>query len=63
MRLRLKGCICASSAIAHSLDPALRETMDTIEARTRGNTRLTLAVAINYGGRDELRRAAARPCA
>lgn len=42
------------------LDPALRETMDAIEARTKGNTRLTLAVAINYGGRDELRRAAAQ---
>ncbi|KEP70066.1 UDP pyrophosphate synthase [Thioclava dalianensis] len=42
------------------LDPALRETMDQIEDRTRGNTRLTLAVAINYGGRDELRRAAAQ---
>ncbi|KFE35334.1 polyprenyl diphosphate synthase [Thioclava atlantica] len=40
------------------LDPLLRETMDAIEARTKGNTRLTLAVAINYGGRDELRRAA-----
>ncbi|MBD3802910.1 MAG: di-trans,poly-cis-decaprenylcistransferase [Thioclava sp.] len=40
------------------LDPLLRETMDSIEARTRGNTKLTLAVAINYGGRDELRRAA-----
>ena len=40
------------------LDPKLRETMDGMEGRTEGNTRLRLAVAINYGGRDELVRAA-----
>ncbi|MPQ93894.1 polyprenyl diphosphate synthase [Thioclava sp. JE_KL1] len=40
------------------LDPLLRETMDAIETRTKGNSKLTLAVAINYGGRDELKRAA-----
>src|SRR5690606_4821120 len=34
--------------------------MSGIEARTAGNTRLNLTVAINYGGRDELARAAAR---
>ncbi len=42
------------------LEPQLLETMNWIETRTRGNSRLTLAVAINYGGRDELARAAAR---
>ena len=34
--------------------------MTSIEARTACNTRLNLTVAINYGGRDEIARAAAR---
>jgi undecaprenyl diphosphate synthase len=42
------------------LDPKLQALMASIEARTAGNTRLNLTVAINYGGRDELTRAAAR---
>lgn len=42
------------------LDPKLRELMTMIEGRTAGNSRLNLTVAINYGGRDELARAAAR---
>ena len=42
------------------LDPKLQQLMSGIEARTAGNTRLNLTVAINYGGRDELTRAAAR---
>jgi undecaprenyl diphosphate synthase len=40
------------------LDPKLQELMHWIEDRTRGNTRLDLIVAINYGGRDEIVRAA-----
>ena len=40
------------------LDPKLQALMAGIEARTAGNTRLNLTVAINYGGRDELVRAA-----
>ncbi len=44
----------------HRLDPKLQALMAAIEARTAGNTRLNLTVAINYGGRDELARAAAR---
>jgi undecaprenyl diphosphate synthase len=39
------------------LDERLRALMAGIEARTAGNTRLNLTVAINYGGRDELIRA------
>jgi undecaprenyl diphosphate synthase len=39
------------------LDDRLRALMAGIEARTAGNTRLNLTVAINYGGRDELIRA------
>lgn len=42
------------------LDPKLQALMSGIEARTAGNTRLNLTVAINYGGRDELARAAGR---
>ncbi|MFN3277285.1 MAG: polyprenyl diphosphate synthase [Paracoccus hibiscisoli] len=42
------------------LDRKLQELMASIEARTAGNTRLNLTVAINYGGRDELVRASAR---
>jgi len=40
------------------LDSKLRRLMDGIELRTASNARLNLTVAINYGGRDELRRAA-----
>ena len=39
------------------LDPKLQRLMAGIEARTAGNARLNLTVAINYGGRDEIRRA------
>lgn len=42
------------------LNPKLHRLMDNIEARTAGNTRLNLTVAINYGGRDELVRASRR---
>lgn len=42
------------------LDPQLQALMEGIETRTAGNTRLNLTVAINYGGRDELLRAAMR---
>lgn len=38
----------------------LQDLMAGIEAKTAGNGRLNLTVAINYGGRDELTRAAAR---
>jgi len=40
------------------LDRKLRRLMAGIEARTSGNDRLHLTVAINYGGRDEIVRAA-----
>lgn len=42
------------------LDPKLQALMASIRSRTAGNTRLNLTVAINYGGRDELTRAAGR---
>jgi undecaprenyl diphosphate synthase len=40
------------------LDPKLQKLMAGIEARTAPYTRLNLTVAINYGGRDEIARAA-----
>jgi undecaprenyl diphosphate synthase len=40
------------------LDPRLQSLMGGIEARTAGLSRLNLTVAINYGGRDEITRAA-----
>ena len=42
------------------LDPKLQRLMAGIEARTAGLDRLHLTVAINYGGRDEMLRAAIR---
>jgi undecaprenyl diphosphate synthase len=40
------------------LDPKLQRLMAGIEARTAGLDRLNLTVAVNYGGRDEIFRAA-----
>ncbi|MGY6626940.1 MAG: polyprenyl diphosphate synthase [Oceanicaulis sp.] len=45
------------------LTPDLIKTIDQVEARTRANTRFHLTIAFNYGGRDELVRAAARAAA
>ncbi|MFV0475642.1 MAG: polyprenyl diphosphate synthase [Pikeienuella sp.] len=49
------------------LDADLRDMMNGLEERTAGNDRLTLAIAINYGGRAEIaaavRRLAARAAA
>ena len=42
------------------LDKKLQKLMAGIEERTKDNDRLHLTVAINYGGRDELARAAQR---
>ena len=40
------------------LDPKLQRLMAGIEARTAAHDRLNLTVAVNYGGRDEIMRAA-----
>ncbi|MCH8489580.1 MAG: di-trans,poly-cis-decaprenylcistransferase [Oceanicaulis sp.] len=45
------------------LTPDLIKTIDRVEARTRANTRFHLTIAFNYGGRDEMVRAAARAAA
>ena len=41
-----------------ALEPRYQELMDEIEARTAHNTGMTLNVAVNYGGRPEIVRAA-----
>ena len=46
-----------------ALNPRLKALMTSIEERTATNSRLNLTVAINYGGRDEITRAAARMAA
>ncbi len=42
------------------LEPHLQTLMAGIEEKTLANDRLVLTIAINYGGRDEIARAAAR---
>lgn len=42
------------------LEDRLVSLMDELELRTAGNTRVHLTVALNYGGRDEVTRAAKR---
>ncbi|MCC5996553.1 MAG: di-trans,poly-cis-decaprenylcistransferase [Oceanicaulis sp.] len=45
------------------LSPDLIATIERVEARTRDNDRFHLTIAFNYGGRDELVRAAQRAAA
>ncbi|WP_118132445.1 polyprenyl diphosphate synthase [Oceanicella sp. SM1341] len=40
------------------LHPSLQKLMAALETRTAGNDELVLTIALNYGGRDELARAA-----
>ena len=42
------------------LDDSLVQMMDDLEMLTSGNTRVHMTIAINYGGRDEVARAAQR---
>jgi undecaprenyl diphosphate synthase len=42
------------------LDPEIRRLLDEAEQLTRDNEKLTLVVAFNYGGRQEIARAAQR---
>ena len=46
-----------------ALAPDLVQLIDDAVARTAGNTRLTLAIALNYGSQQEIARAAARAAA
>ena len=40
--------------------PDIVEGIDSLERETKDNTGLTFVIAVNYGGRDEIRRAAAK---
>ncbi len=42
------------------LEPKLQKLIDWIETETAGNDRVHVSIALNYGGRDEILRAAAR---
>jgi len=42
------------------LDPEIRRLLEEAEERTKSNDKLTLVVAFNYGGRQEIARAAQR---
>src|SRR6478672_8657662 len=42
------------------LDPEIRRLLEEAEERTKDNNKLTLVVAFNYGGRQEIARAAQR---
>ncbi|MFZ2029693.1 MAG: isoprenyl transferase [Vitreimonas sp.] len=44
----------------HSLQKDILEIIDRAETRTRGNDKLNLTIAFNYGGQDEIARAARR---
>ena len=41
-------------------DSDIIEGINRLESQTKDNTGLTFVIAVNYGGRDEIRRAAAR---
>jgi undecaprenyl diphosphate synthase len=43
-----------------NLAPDIRKLLEEAEALTRGNTSMNLVIAFNYGGRDEIVRAARR---
>ena len=57
-RLSAEGVRLRFIGSRERLDKKLQRLMAGIEDRTKGNDRLHLTVAINYGGRDELMRAA-----
>ena len=39
------------------LDPGLRKGIEEVKEKTKNNTRITVTIALNYGGRDEIQRA------
>ena len=56
--LRRRGVRVRFLGMRHRLPPALREMMTVLETHTRDCEGLNLTIAIDYGGRDELTRAA-----
>ena len=39
------------------IDAGLRKGIEEVKEKTKNNTRITVTIALNYGGRDEIRRA------
>ena len=59
-RLSAEGVRVRFIGVRNRLDRRLCDLMDALEEQTAHNTRLNLTIAINYGGRDEIARAAQR---
>lgn len=53
-RLHQQGVKLNFIGLRHNLKPSLVKMMESCEAKTNANTKLTLNIAINYGGRPEL---------
>lgn len=59
-RLHAEGVRVRVAGNRDALSDDIRAIVDRAEARTRDNTRFNLVIAFNYGGRDEIARAARR---
>jgi len=54
-----EGCRCRMIGDKRRFAPDLIEAIDTLVEETRDYTGMTFTIAVNYGGRDEIRRAVA----
>jgi undecaprenyl diphosphate synthase len=61
-RLASEGVCIKVIGRSEDLSDDLVEIIENAEARTRNNTTFKLVIAFNYGGRDEIVRAARRAC-
>ena len=52
-----EGCRCKMIGDKERFAPDIIESIDRLVEETKDNTGMTFVIAINYGGRDELRRA------
>jgi len=55
-----EGCRCLMIGDKTRFDPDIIEGIDRLVSGTKDNTGMTFIIAINYGGRDEIRRSACR---
>ena len=60
IELRQNGVHVRVIGERETLDPEIRRLLEEAEERTKDNNKLTLVVAFNYGGRQEIARAAQR---
>jgi undecaprenyl diphosphate synthase len=63
LELRQNGVHVRVIGERDDLDPEIRRLLEEAEDLTKDNDKLTLVVAFNYGGRQEIARAAQRLCA